>query len=354
MDYQWRQYSLAHSTPTKNLEPAPKTIPANKNQIPFGVYKGELPQINFRSLAKFLQINPLRRRIAEKQWRFASIFTDEVVCTAAIVHVGVVNAYFAYIFDRKTKILHEINGEYPAPFGPKVKLIPHRERVTFHNDDVDINIFTKLCGAVELDVSTPEFSISATLQAPENPLVLVSRVPDFTAARKKDSVNVTRKCSAMAVSGVAYIQNRRIDLTSGYGMVDDTAGLLARRTHWNWVSASGKSATENSPVWGVNLVAKHNDYDYTENGIWRNGELIYVGRANFDFNESDPMEPWHIFTDDDVVDLWFKPEGCRRGRYETPIFASIYDSPLGSYSGTICGERVEALNGLAENHQALW
>ncbi len=356
-------YSLAIGAPTTELPVSPPFIPTAEGVIPFGVYKGGLPEIDKFAVRKNLGLNFLRAKLAQKKWRFVGIFSPTVIIGAAIVNTGVVSAAFDYVFDRQTQQLHEFAREVPALGGPKVTFTTEIEHASYHQKQLDFDILTTLAKDYKLALNTPHLEINATLQLPTvfplEELLLVSRVPDLSTPFNQDSVNVTRKATCFPVQGYALVGDKKFNLDGAFGVLDDTIGWLARETRWRWASASGKSVSDKSAdtpetVWGINLVEGHNDYDYTENAIWRDGELTYVGRATFDFDSANPLQPWHIYTDCKTVDLVFTPEGIRKGDVDLGILASVYRAPLGSYSGTLLGEKVYNIPGMAENHRAKW
>ena len=49
-----------------------------------------------------------------------------------------------------------------------------------------------------------------------------------------------------------------------------------------------------------------------ENILWLNGRMVPLGAAQFDFDQKQPMQPWHVATDDGLLDLTFEPHGARR------------------------------------------
>ncbi len=264
------------------------------------------------------------------------------------------NNIFGYVFERATAKLNDFSIEVPSFLGGEVELMPNKERVEYKSRKGEVTIFTAVDKKIHISLAVGEVSVDAVLAAPQGELVLVSRVLEAGIKKNYTGVNVTRKLAGMKVMGTAKVAERTYNLDNQYAIVDDTHGLLAHETRWRWASAAGKSTTGSDSVWGINLVAGHNNYEYSENGIWRDGLLTYVGRTIFEFDANDPMKPWHIFTDDGAVDLTFTPEGMRAGDVDFKIMGSKYRAPLGSYSGMLLGEQVMGIPGMAEHHIAKW
>nr|WP_229415737.1 DUF2804 family protein [Pseudoduganella armeniaca] len=72
------------------------------------------------------------------------------------------------------------------------------------------------------------------------------------------------------------------------------------------------------------------------------------------------LAPWHIFTEDDCLDLVFTPDAARREHRDLKIAASRYVQPLGTFSGWVRGtpeqpkRPIERLAGVTEDHFARW
>lgn len=345
---------ITYQTPTSELPTPPQEVPAPDGSIPFGIYNGALPQIDYRRFAQKYQWPAWMRFAAEKRWRFSGIFGKEVIIGATVVRAGIVSNIFGYIFERHTSRLNDFAITLPGGLNTSVQLRPEREHVSYRGIRGDVDILTTADGKIHLSLHIGEITIEASYAPPAGQLVLVSRVPNARAQGKKEGVNITRKLAGMNVQGKAQVGNRTYSLDECFSIVDDTHGLLGRETRWRWASAAGRSAHGTGPVWGINLVAGHNDYEYSENGIWKDGELFYVGHTSFDFDSDNPLRPWHIHTDDDAVDLTFTPEGMRAGDVGISALSSYYRAPLGSYSGTLLGEEVQGIPGMAENHIAHW
>jgi hypothetical protein len=157
--------------------------------------------------------------------------------------------------------------------------------------------------------------------------------------------NCTHKTSCLLASGTAVAGGTTFEF-DGYGAaLDHTSGLLARDTRWRWASAAGRGI-------GLNLVEGFNGP--VENAVWVDGRIQPVGEAEFRFDAEDPLAPWSIRTPDGAVDLTFAPEGVRVENKNLVFAVSRYVQPIGTFTGTACGVRVEGLPGVTEDHHARW
>ena len=72
---------------------------------------------------------------------------------------------------------------------------------------------------------------------------------------------------------------------------------------------------------------------------------VYIGDADGD--------AWHVWTDCGAVDATLTVEGIREADLDVGVIASEYAQPLGAWSRTVAGHRVEGV-GVAERHRARW
>ena len=88
--------------------------------------------------------------------------------------------------------------------------------------------------------------------------------------------------------------------------------------------------------------------------------MVPLGPAHFIFDPHDPMERWHIFTEDDQLELFFTPEGARRQDRKLLVAASSYIQPVGTFSGWVRSgpeepkRIVTQLPGVTEDHYSRW
>ena len=264
----------------------------------FGRYAGLAGGFDWAALAPPHARGCLWRRFHHKRWHYVALATPELFCAVAIVDLGWSSTAFAYAFDRR-----------------KGKLV-----ATLSRDGVP--------------------GLSATL------------APHAAASSRFRFLSEVIAIEAMP-------QHRyRLRLDSGHFGIDAEFGppvaptLLAfGQTEWRWASAHGLDL-------GFNLQAGY--FGANENALWLDGQLYPLARAHFDFHPDNPLSPWHVWTDDDLLDLHFRPEGARREERDLWLAASRYVQPIGTFSGWVrasahAPKRIVAqLAGVTESHRSRW
>ncbi|MFT5642787.1 MAG: hypothetical protein ACI83P_000315 [Janthinobacterium sp.] len=161
----------------------------------------------------------------------------------------------------------------------------------------------------------------------------------------------TVKSSGMPLSGKMQVAGRAFDLTGGSASFDHSNGFLGRKTQW-------RRACAHSLEMGFNLQAGY--FGANENALWLDGRIIALSGAQFDFDPARLMDPWHMYTEDGLLDLHFQPEGCRSQNKNLLIAASRYAQPIGTFSGWVRASAeaprrsVERLVGVTEEHFSRW
>ncbi len=183
------------------------------------------------------------------------------------------------------------------------------------------------------------------------PLSVVAPVPGGV-------VNVTQKWAGLLAFGSLEANGRRYVLDGGVGGMDYTHGYLARRTAWRWAFACGR-LEDGSPV-GLNLVEGFNDAHAgaNENALWLRGQLFPLSRARFEWNPDDPLEPWHVTTEEGEVDLSFKPLALHREERDVVVAKSHFVQPVGLFSGRLqvdgLTHPVSGVPGVTEEQDVTW
>jgi len=339
---------ILHVSPASPLPPAPASILHDDGTPRFGRYAGHVDAIDWTKLAMPFARSRLWRRFHHKRWQYIALATDELFCGIAIVDIGWTNTAFAYAFDRRQK--REVGSfsqdgitgltarvsDRPV-YGTASHFRFLQNRIAFSHMDGSRRYRLALhCGDFEIDA---EFDAAGAA-----PLLLA------VGPIAGGSVHATQKSSGMPLSGEVRAAGKRYALDGGVASLDYSNGLLARETSWCWASAHGLSV-------GFNLQSGY--FGGHENALWLDGELFPLGAARFDYNAADPMEPWHIHTDDGLLDLQFHPEGMRRQDKNLLVAASRYVQPIGIFRGWVrpsqdaAPRRIE-LVGVTEDHYSRW
>ncbi len=326
------------------LPAAPRHVVDADGQVALGRFGGIAESIDWRRLAPPLGRSAWWRRFHHKRWHYVSFACDEVFCAVAIVDLGWASTAFAYVFDRRERQLVASYAQDGVP-GWSAQLAEHGGGdSSFRWLSNRIALAGGPQGARALRLRCGDLHIDASFAGPAPSLLAVGTVAG-------GSVHATQKSPGMPLAGAVRVGARRYALDGGVASVDYSNGLLARETGWRW--ACGHSLTL-----GFNLQAGY--FGGNENVLWLDGNIIPLGAAEFDFDQADPMGPWHVHTDDGLLDLQFTPEGLRRDDKDLLIARSRYVQPIGTFSGLVRPApgapaiAVHALAGVTEDHQSRW
>ena len=321
-------------------------VPGTDGYPPFGRFAGTAAQIDWSALRPPYARNAFWRRLHHKRWQYVALCTEQVFCGIAIVDVGWTNTAFAYAFDRRRqKIVASFSQDGLPGLTARVANTPQGtsvfrffgKRITYRTVDNGRQHMLELrCGDFEIDA---RFNAGTT-----PPLLAVGPI-------EGGSVHATQKSPGMLLGGEVRVKEGRYDLNGGVASYDYSNGLLARDTAWRWASAHGLDV-------GFNLQAGY--FGGHENVLWIDGRLVPLGPAVFDYDRTDPMAPWHIHTEDGLLDLHFTPEGMRHENKNLLVAVSRYVQPIGSFSGWVKAaphapvREIRRLGGVTEDHFSRW
>ena len=165
------------------------------------------------------------------------------------------------------------------------------------------------------------------------------------------AVHATQKSGGLVLQGTVSVGTGSHSLDGGCASYDYSNGLLARETAWRWASA-------HAPGLGFNLQAGY--FGANENALWIGTRLVPLGPAVFDYTPGDAGAPWHMRTEDGLLDLHFTPEGARSKDKNLIVAASRYVQPIGVFNGWVKLDadaeplRVAGLAGVTEDHLSRW
>jgi hypothetical protein len=327
------------------LPAAPASLLGPDGQPLFGRYAGQVGRIDWSGLAAPFARSRLWRRFHHKRWHYVALGTERIFCAVAIVDLGWTSTAFAYAFDRG-------DGDMLANFsqdglpGMSAKLANHAgESSLFKTRKSCIDIASRGDGSFALSLRCDYLEIDAEFGPGASPLLLA------TGPVAKGSVHATQKSSGLPLSGEVRTWREDYDLAGGVASFDYSNGLLARNTAWRWASAHNLEM-------GFNLQAGY--FGGHENALWLDGEVHALAPAHFLYDNSDPLAPWHIFTEDDLLELHFTPEGARRENKKMMVAASRYLQPIGTFSGWVRSAPdqpkriVTQMIGVTEDHSSRW
>ena len=324
---------------------APAGISGADGQPVLGRFSGAVAAVDWSKLAKPFARSALWRRFHHKRWHYIALCTEQLFAAVAIVDVGWTSTAFAYAFDRSDSDMLANFSQDGLP-GISAHLADHAGGSSwFKTRKSRIAVDVTAPGCYRLTLRCDHMEVDAEFGPSPTPLLLATGPID------KGSVHSTQKSSAMPVTGVVRTWRDDYDLAGGVASFDYSNGLLARDTDWRWASAHNLEV-------GFNLQEGY--FGANENALWLDGQVHALGPAHFLYDKSDPLERWHIFTEDDQLDLYFTPEGARREDKNLYIAASRYIQPIGTFSGWVRSgpdepkRMVSALAGVTEDHSSRW
>lgn len=329
------------------LPPAPERLIDARGQLATGRFCGQTGDIDWARLAPPLARNALWRHVHHKCWQYVALATDEFFCAVALVDIGWTSTAFAYVFDRRqARVVAEFSQDGLPGLGARLAArcgAGAQHAFHFGGQHIDCrHLAARQC--YQLQLRSPGFEIDAEFADCGPVLLAVGPVAGGV-------VHATQKSGGLALRGELCLGSTRHNLDGGVASFDYSNGLLARETAWRW--ASGHTLEL-----GFNLQAGY--FGDQENALWLQGQIIALGHAVFAFDAADPMAPWHIHTEDGLLDLEFRPQGLRREDKDLWVAASRYAQPIGVFSGWVRAtpqsplHPVEGLVGVTEDHQSRW
>jgi len=333
-------------TPSTMPSAAAIGVPGVDGYPQFGRFAGTAGRIDWSSLSAPYARNVLWRRLHHKRWQYVALCTEQVFCGIAIVDIGWTNTAFAYAFDRRQrKVVASFSQDGLPGLTAHVPNTPQgTSHFRFFGKRITYRAFEGGRHHV-LELRCGDFEIDATFNAGTTPPLLA------VGPIEGGSVHATQKSPGMLLGGEVRVKEGKYDLNGGIASYDYSNGLLARDTEWRWASAHGLDV-------GFNLQSGY--FGGHENVLWLDGRLIPLGAASFDYDRTDPMAPWHIRTDDGLLDVHFEPEGMRREDKNLMVAVSRYVQPIGSFSGWVKAapdapaREIRRLGGVTEDHFSRW
>jgi hypothetical protein len=346
------------------LPPAPPSVDDGGGAPRFGTYEGSLDAVHLSTLRGSYQPNPVDRLRMHKKWLYGFVATREVAVMWAVVDLGYASNAFSLAIDLTTqRVLAD--ESYLGPPRPLVTVGDHPGpglEVAFSRPDAlltagrrfgDERFHGRVHLGPRIPFVRPKLSFGWELLAAGTapPLTVIAPVEGGV-------VNVTQKWAGLLSFGQLEAKGRRFVLDGGVGGLDYTHGYLARRTAWRWAFVCGR--LDDGTPFGINLVEGFNETraDVNENAVWLGHQLYPVGRARFQWNPKDTLDPWHVVTTDGALDLTFKPLAAHREERDLKVVKSRFEQPIGLWSGTITlGEqryRFEGAAGVAEDQDVVW
>ncbi len=337
-------------------EVAPQTIVSPDGVARHGAYHGALGAVTLEGLRDARLANPVWRLTHRKRWMYVLLADDQLLCAAAVIHLGYASSCFAFVLDRRTRTLL---------FDRSVTGLPLRAHVGVSCEaGCDVRF---RAGGLSASFRRPEtggpytilvqasgahgrgLNLRACLElGTHEPIAVVAPVSEAV-------VNVTEKRVLMPASAEVLVGDRFFRLESALAGFDYTHGFLARRTSWRWAFGVGHSSQ--GALIALNLVEGFNNQG--ECAVWLGNKLVPVSGVRFGFEPDRPLAPWTLRSEDGAVQLRFVPDALHEERRNLGVVWSDFVQPAGSFSGTLTlpghsTVHLDALPGVVESQDVLW
>lgn len=315
-----------------------------------GRYAGCVEAVDWSDLSGEFRRSSLWKRLHHKRWHYVGIGNAQCFIGLAMVDVGWTNTAFVYVFDRysKTLLVDATQDGLPGLTAHLSDRPLQGARSWFRFAGMDLRLENTAPGTLAVHARVGKMlRLDATLTLPPGSACLTAIGPIADGG----CAHATVKSSALQTRGQLVAAGRSIGLDDACASFDYSNGLLARNTAWRWASA-------HAPEVGFNLQQGY--FGTQENVLWLHGQPWPLGAAQFDFDPQSPLKPWHIHTDDGLLDLQFTPEGARQESKNLLVAASYYIQPIGTFRGTVRAHAgaplvaVDQLLGVTEDHRSKW
>jgi len=346
------------------LPPVPNSVATSQGEPRFGKYLGELREVDFGRLKGRWAPAMAARLLKRKRWHYTFAATPEVAAFFAVVDLGYSSSAFAVAIDLKERRplcdvsflgvpgpLAEVGDRPGAGLSASFRTLGGRVSARRGEDDERYRL--------EVDVSRVRTGSLQSFQW-RGELLVAGGPPPLTLIAPVESdglVNVTQKSGGLLALGSLEAGGKHFRMDGGVGGMDYTQGFLARHTSWRWAFAAGRLA-DGTPI-GLNFAEGFNEgAGDNESVFWVGNRAYSLGRARFEYDPKELLDPWRVTTVDGAVDLRFKPIYVHREEKDLRLVVSHFAQPMGLFEGTVrAGGRTYTLvgvPGVTEEQDMLW
>src|SRR5690606_11998986 len=320
----------------KPPRPAPPRLGDSDGAVALGRFADTIANISGRAAGLRTPMgkpaSAFARRFQYKQFQYFGIISDALLIGCAFADTGWLGLAFVYVYDIRTKKLHEYTWRSPLGRALQMSESPVDGESRFEQGNVAIHLGYRQRGdSLEktLRIRIPALSLDASMLEPADyqPMSICTRtgINGWTYANKVAGVAVTGSLDWQG-------QTHSLEALGAWGHHDFSAGYMRRETFWNWACLSGDVAGR---AVGFNLSCGVNETSETENCIWLDGKLVKVSTVTFDYQRDDLLQRWQVSSDDGQVALTFTPEGRHQERLNLGLFASNFNQLFGRFDGQL-------------------
>ncbi len=296
----------------------------------------------------------------KKRWNYWAVISPTHLFSVTLSNVDYLGLPFIYLLDFEKKVFTE--KTLLKPFGGGCQLPTEVNADVVYQDPAMPISMRQTNQGVHLQVGCPDFEgkslkVDFLINKPQDHETLNVVIP-WSANR----FQFTSKQNTLPAEGTIQWGDEQIlfDSEDTFACLDFGRGIWPFDCFWNWSSFSTRLS--DGRTLGINLGAGWTDgTGMNENGLCIDGKLIKLSEdVAFDYNASDFMLPWHLYTTaTDRVDLMFTPFYERVAKTDALVIRSEVHQMIGRFSGTLKTELGESIPiadaiGWAEDHHARW
>lgn len=336
------------------LPPTPPSLLDEKGEPRLGTYQGSATTVDLRPRLGGGWRGRVKQLLKLKRWTWGGIATQDVFVSFAIVDAGFAANAFCFAVDLKDGQLLADKSFLGVPGSVLLADRPGDNasaRMLVPGSTLRVRR-PKGSASFHVELRSGDFAVDALLDTAAAPEPLAALMP-----LKGGDLNFTQKTTLMPSAGTVTVGSKTWSLSGGFGGLDFTHGLFARRTAWRWAFAMGRD-NEGLPV-GLNLTDGLCDLPGNENALWLGRTIVPVASPRFLFDAAHLQNSWQLQTPDGAVDLRFTPKGMHREDRDLMLVENHFAQIAGTFSGTLKDasgkvHRVDGLPGVTEDQRVLW
>lgn len=308
------------------------------------------------------EIKGLKKKYAYHKFNYIGLNCEKYTFGIAVVDLGYIFNVFAFLYEEGKGIIYSYDKKH----------LPNKKKLSFPDnpDEYIIDYKTKKDELVimkshqkkKLEIRgnfAKKFIFEASFDfsiEEHSPLrVLNPSIPTRWT--------YTEKCSPLRPKELAiFYKGEKLSLPryKATAVYDWSGGYMRRETNWYWASMGG--ILEDDTSIGANFAALVNEAYFSENAFWIDNQRTRVSRVIFDYDMHNPYKPWHIYSEDNRVNIIFTPGGERSDKINLgPFVKTHFRQFVGGFQGFFSPDgseekriMIDGVKGFCELHRALW
>ena len=307
----------------------------------------------------YIESNLTGHFMRKKKWNHWSVFGEDLLFSATIIHLDYAAICSVYILDYETQRFYE--KQISLPIARKVKMPDSvLGNVKFIDERISVQL-VHIQGETHLSVTIQDFDnevLHADLHIthPEEDESLNVVIP-----RKRDLFQFTAKQLTLPTQGFVKIGKRRynFNLDYSFAVLDYGRGIWPREAEWNWALASQRVGGKRI---GLNFGGKWTDgTGMTENAVFVDGVMTKIHEdVLFTYDKDDLMKAWKIHTKfSDQVNMTFNPFFERTTTTNGQLMKMTVKQVTGYFNGFVKLQdgntlRIRQMLGCVEDRHMKW